>query len=400
MFRKIAILCIAGTLSISVIGEQDERRTFVESLFTGVEQYEWLNRLATVFPTRTIQRSKQAFVFPKGEAMTLPETYTFNGQTRSSATYLAETDTSALLVIHRGKILYESYWLTGGESVHWMSFSVGKSFLSSLIGIAIEEAQIKSVADPITAYVPELKDSAYAGVSIKDILQMSSGARWNEDYSDPNSDIMRFGKVWASGDSLDNFTASLVREHPPGTVNYYNSIDTQALAMLLVSATGLTLSEYIEQKLWLPLGMENNGYWVTDDEGMEMAAGGLQMTARDYAKFGQLYLQKGRWRGKQVVPADWVQDSITPDAPHLLAEAHPEYPLSYGYQWWVLPGEQREFAALGIYNQVIYINPAQQLVIVKLSANSQYGLTNTEESYREFESFELFRAIGKALPTQ
>ena len=332
--------------------------------------------------------------------MTLPETYTFNGQTRSSASYLAETDTSALLVIHRGKILYESYWLTGGESVHWMSFSVGKSFLSSLIGIAIEEAQIKSVADPITAYVPELKDSAYAGVSIKDILQMSSGARWNEDYSDPNSDIMRFGKVWASGDSLNNFTASLVREHPPGTVNYYNSIDTQALAMLLVSATGLTLSEYIEQKLWLPLGMENNGYWVTDDEGMEMAAGGLQMTARDYAKFGQLYLQKGRWRGKQVVPADWVQDSITPDAPHLLAEAHPEYPLSYGYQWWVLPGEQREFAALGIYNQVIYINPAQQLVIVKLSANSQYGLTNTEESYREFESFELFRAIGKALPTQ
>ena len=400
MFRKIAILCIAGTLSISVIGEQDERRTFVESLFTGVEQYEWLNRLATVFPTRTIQRSKQAFEFPKGEAMTLPETYTFNGQTRSSASYLAETDTSALLVIHRGKILYESYWLTGGESVYWMSFSVGKSFLSSLIGIAIEEAQIKSVADPITAYVPELKDSAYAGVSIKDILQMSSGARWNEDYSDPNSDIMRFGKVWASGDSLDNFTASLVREHPPGTVNYYNSIDTQALAMLLVSATGLTLSEYIEQKLWLPLGMENNGYWVTDDEGMEMAAGGLQMTARDYAKFGQLYLQKGRWRGKQVVPADWVQDSITPDAPHLLAEAHPEYPLSYGYQWWVLPGEQGEFAALGIYNQAIYINPAQQLVIVKLSANSQYGLTNTEESYREFESFELFRAIGKALPTQ
>ena len=332
--------------------------------------------------------------------MTLPETYAFNGHTRSSESYLAETDTSALLVIHRGKILYESYWLTGGESVHWMSFSVGKSFLSSLIGIAIEEAQIKSVVDPITAYVPELKDSAYAGVSIKDILQMSSGARWNEDYSDPNSDIMRFGKVWASGDSLDNFTASLVREHPPGTVNYYNSIDTQALAMLLVSATGLTLSEYIEQKLWLPLGMENNGYWVTDDEGMEMAAGGLQMTARDYAKFGQLYLQKGRWRGKQVVPADWVQDSITPDAPHLLAEAHPEYPLSYGYQWWVLPGEQREFAALGIYNQVIYINPAQQLVIVKLSANSQYGLTNTEESYREFESFELFRAIGKALPTQ
>ena len=395
--KGVLCLCLMTLVSSCTNTDMSERHLFVESLFTGAEQYEWLNRLATVFPNHRIRRGEYSFRFPIGDVLTLPNNYRYRDQYQSTSNYLEETDTAALLIVHKGAIRYESYWLTGAEDVHWMSFSVGKSFLSAMIGIALHEGHIGSIEEAITTYVPELKGSAYDGVRIKDILQMSSGAGWNEDYSDPDSDIVRFAGAWANGDSLDDFTASLVREKEPGTFNYYNSMDTQALGMMMVRATGMTLSKYAEQKLWQPLGMEQDAYWVTDNEGMEMAAGGLQLIARDYAKLGQLYLQKGNWRGNQLVPESWVADSVTPDAPHLMAEAHPDYPLSYGYQWWIPPGDEGEYCALGVYNQAIYVNPARDLVIVKLSANSNYGLTNTEESYREFEGFELFRAIGRAL---
>jgi CubicO group peptidase (beta-lactamase class C family) len=275
--------------------------------------------------------------------------------------------------------------------------SVGKSFVSALVGIAIDDGLITSVEDPITRYVQKLKGSAYDAVRIKDILQMSSGARWNEDYSDPNSDIMRYGQVWLTGASFDDFTASLVREHEPGTYNYYNSIDTQALGMLLVNTTGKSLAAYAQEKLWHPLGMEADGYWARDNFGMEMAAGGLQVIARDYAKFGQLYLQHGEWQGQQIVSRQWVEDSLVADAPHLQADLHLEYPVGYGYQWWLPRSEIGEFAAIGVYNQFIWVDPAKQLVIVKLSANSGYGLTADDTSWRELESFEFFRAIGEKL---
>lgn len=377
----------------------DERQPFVASLFTGVEQYENLNRLAKIFPSHRIAAPDNPVQFPRDETLALPMEYKFEGEIQNTTEFLAETDTVALLVIHNGTVKYENYWLTGGPTVQWMSFSVGKSFLSAMIGIAIEEGLIDSIATPITDYVPELKGSAYDNVSIKDVLQMSSGARWNEDYSDPNSDIMRYGNVWATGGSFDEFTASLEREREPGTYNYYNSTDTQALGMLMVRATGQSLASYAEEKLWAPLGMEDDGFWNTDNSGMEMAAGGLQVTARDYAKLGQLFLQDGKWLGEQIIPADWVKASVTPDAPHLMPEAHPEFPVGYGYQWWVLDGDEGEFSALGIYNQAIYVNPSRDLVIVKLSANSNYGLSNSEESYRELETFELFRAIGNTVGT-
>ncbi len=377
--------------------ELTEREAFVGALFTGAEFYEQFNRLKAVFPTHTIKASEEPFHFPVGASISLPQTYDFAGEKRDFRQFLDDTRTVALLVIKAGEIRYENYWLTGGPDVHWMSMSVGKSFVSALIGIAINEGLIAGVEAPITDYVPELIGSAYDGVRIKDVLQMSSGARWNEDYSDPDSDIMRYGAVMATGRSFDAFTASLERARPPGTYNYYNSTDTQALGMLLVRATGMSLSEYAEIKLWGPLGMEQDAYWITDDAGMEMAAGGLQVTARDYAKLGQLYLQQGKWQGQQIVPESWVRDSLIADAPHLLATAHPEFPVSYGYQWWLPVSDEGEFSAIGVYNQFVFVNPKHNIVTVKLSANTKYGLTNDESSYRELESFEWFRAIIKAL---
>ena len=374
----------------------DQRAEFTGSLFTGVEQHENFNRLKDIFPTNHTTASPDPTPFPTGELLTLPEGYMYQGVCRSTLQLLDELRTAALYVVQDGTVRHEQYQLTGGQDVHWMSFSMGKSFVSALIGIALDEGLIGSVEQPITQYVPELVGSAYDGVRIKDVLQMSSGARWNEDYSDPDSDIMRYAQVWASGASFDDFTATLVREREPGTYNYYNSTDTQALGMLLARATGRSLTQYLQEKLWHPMGMEYDAYWVTDDAGMEMAAGGLQVTARDYAKLGQLYLQQGNWQGKQLVSAQWVQDSLTADAPHLQAQAHPEFPVGYGYQWWLPQSDEGEFAALGIYNQMIFVNPARNLVTVMLSANPRYGLTNDQSSYRELEAFEMVRAIGAA----
>ena len=371
--------------------------TFVASLFTGVEQYEAFNRLAEIFPHHVMKASSSPYSFPRAEPVALPPTYPYHGEDRSTQAFLEETDTAALLVLSDGAIVYENYWLTGGPDVHWMSMSVGKSFVSALVGIAVADGKIESIEDPITDYVPALAGSAYDGVRIKDVLQMSSGARWSEDYSDPESDIMRFAKVFGGGGSFDEFTATLVRERDPGTYNYYNSMDTQALGMLLVAATGRGLAAYAEEKLWEPLGMERDAYWITDDSGMEMSAGGLQVTARDFAKLGQLYLQGGEWQGRQIIPARWVHDSVTPDAPHIMPGLDPAYPVGYGYQWWIPQGDEGEYSAIGVYNQFIYVNPAKRIVIVKLSANSGYGLTDDDSSWRELETFELFRAIGDEL---
>ena len=391
----------AADLDVAPVADEpkDERMAFVTSLFTGVEQYETFNRLAEIFPHHVIRASSSPYTFPRGTAVELPDTYVFHDETRNTQTFLAETDTAALIVLFGGQAVYENYWLTGGPDVHWMSMSVGKSFVSALVGIAVDEGLIDSIEDPVTGYVPSLAGSAYDGVRIKDILQMSSGARWDEDYSDPESDIMRFIYAFGTGASLDEFAATLVREREPGTYNYYNSTDTQALGMLLVAATGRSLAEYAGEKLWEPLGMEQDAYWITDDTGMEMAAGGLQVTAHDYAKLGQLYLQGGNWRGTQIVPAAWVHDSVTPDAPHVMPGVDAEYPVGYGYQWWVPMGDEGEYAAIGVYNQFIYVNPAKQVVIVKLSANSGYGLTDDDTSWREMESIELFRAIANQAAT-
>jgi CubicO group peptidase (beta-lactamase class C family) len=368
---------------------------FSGSMFTGAEQYDNFYRLHEFFPSHAISASPSPHPFKTGPTIELPEAFEFNGASINVQDFLNETDTAALLVIKDGQIRYENYWLTGGPGVHWISWSVGKSFVSALVGIAIEEGLIESVEVPITRYVPALNGSAYDKVRIKDILQMSSGARWTENYGDPDSDISRYAEVFATGASLDDFTASLVREREPGTYNYYNSTDTQALGMLLVKATGRSLASYAEEKLFHPVGMENNAYWLSDNAGMEMAAGGLMMTARDYAKLGQLYLQRGSWQGKQIVPGNWVDDSLKADGPHLQAEAHPDYPVGYGYQWWLPVSSEGEFSGIGIYNQFVFVNPTRNMVIVKLSANSNYG--GDPATWAELESFELFRAIAYQL---
>lgn len=399
---RLFLVLVLLVFATGAIFESEIRRGyFALTLFSGKEQFENFARLPEIFPAKIMAASTTPYQFPPyhNANVVLPDHFSFDGRPVARDEFLAQTDTSALLVLKDGAVAYENYWLTGGQAVPWLSMSVAKSFLSAAIGIAIAEGHIASVEQPITEYVPELSESAYADVLIKDVLQMSSGASWNEDYSDINSDINRLGRIIALGGGLDDFVASISRAEQPGTRLQYNSADTQALGMLLTRATGHTVTDYLAEKLWQPLGMQSNGYWLIDDREMEMVFFGLNATARDYAKLGELYRNEGVWREQQIVPRDWVRASVTADAPHLQygASENSIFPLGYGYQWWVLDGDQGEYSAVGVYNQFIYVNPAERLVIVKLSAYSDYATSDDISAYRELETFAFFRAIGEAL---
>ena len=369
------------------------------ALFSGAPQHQNFGRFKDMAPTSAMAASKKPFAFPIGKTIDLPKHYSFEGHTKSVEDFFTETDTTALLVLKDGQMVMERYALTGGPDVHWISWSVSKSFVSALVGIAVHEGHIRSIEDPISDYIPVPKGSAYHGVSIKNVLQMSSGARWNEDYSDPSCDVFRLAAAMGGAMSLEEFVAGMATESPPGTVCRYNSGETQALGMLLAYATKRTLSDYMQEKLFEPLGMNAAGYWLVDKTGKEMAFAGLNLIARDFIKIGELYRNDGVWNGQQVVPSAWVKASITADAPHLVPGkpwlSDHTLPFGYGYQWWLPAGQEGEFTALGIYNQVVYGDRSKGVVIYKQSANRAYGTSKDEATNREIETIEFVRAIAR-----
>jgi CubicO group peptidase (beta-lactamase class C family) len=198
--------------------------------------------------------------------------------------------------------------------------------------------------------------------------------------------------------SLNDFVTTLTNERQPGTFNRYVSADTQVLGMVLEGATGQKLTDYTREKLWQYLGAEFDAEWLTDPMGTEMAFGGFNAALRDYARFGLLYLNQGRnFQGKQLVPAEWVKASVTPDAPHLMPgrnNPNSPFPMGYGYQWWIPENPEGDFLAIGIYGQFIYVHPGHKVVIAKTSAYVDYNNSGDE---MEFESVEAFRAIARAL---
>jgi len=368
------------------------------SFFEKENIFENFTQMEKYWPTKEVKKADKPYIFPKGTPLNLPENFSWNGQQYNTQTYLDSSFTTGFLVLQDDSLTYENYYLGHSESGRHISWSMAKSVVSALFGIAMEEGYIESVEDSVEKYLPELKGTAYDDVRIKDVLQMSSGVEFNEDYGDFNSDISRWGRYFAFGWAQDDFPATLTREREPGTYNHYVSINTHVLGMILVRTTGKSLTEYLEEKIWKPLGMEYNCYWLADDENMEMALGGLNVTLRDYAKIGQLFLQKGKWQGKQIVPEKWVAASTTADAPHLQpGKDNPmsRHKMGYGYQWWIPEGDEGEFLARGIYNQYIYVNPTTRTVIVKNSVNHNYNdKTNIHSIHGPV--MELFRAIAKS----
>ena len=346
-----------------------------------------------IWPTSDLNKSSNPHTYPKGEKIDLPSEFKYLGQTYSGAQFLKDSRTTGFMVIQNDSIVYENYFLGNTASTRNISWSMAKSFISALIGIAVEEGHIESVMKDVDEYCPVLKGSGYEGVTIKDVLQMSTGVGFNEDYGDYDSDINRWGRGFAMGKSQDEFATTLQRKLEPGTVNHYVSINTHVLGMVLTAATGKTITDYMQEKLWSPMGMEHDAYWLVDGAGMEMALGGLNATLRDYAKIGSLFLHNGNWNGDQIVPTDWIRVSTKPDAPYL----EPGYDgyFGYGYQWWIPPGDDGEFMAQGVYNQNVYINPRTNTVIAKLSANHKFNDDSYHPSHSEM-AVEMYRAVANS----
>jgi hypothetical protein len=351
-----------------------------------------------IFRTSTVAKSSSPYRFPSsGNSFTLPSTFTYGDSTVNTQAYLDFVLTDALLIIRHDTIIHEYYANGFKDTDHHISWSMSKSVISALIGIAVDEGLIKSIEQTVTDYLPEFAGTGYEGVRIKDVLQMSSGVGFNEDYGDFNSDINVMGRYFALGMPMSEFAKRLKRERQPGTYNHYVSIDTQVLGMILTKATGRTITDYMQEKLWQPLGAESDAYWIVDNSGMEFALGGLNVTARDYARVGQLFLDSGRWQGNQIVPEAWVRASVTPDAPHLMPgdRTNALRKDGYGYQWWIPEGAEDEFNAQGIYSQFIYVDPDKDMVIVKLSSN--YHFKNDRDGFYRGHEIELYRTIANML---
>ena len=302
--------------------------------------------------------------------------------------WIAERAVTGLVVMKNGEIVYENYFLGTAPEDRRIAWSVSKSYLSALIGILLDEGAIASLDNPVTQYAPALEGTAYDGATIRNVLNMASGVTFNEDYLDYDSDINRMGRVVALGGTLDDFTTDLkARFAEPGAEWKYVSIDTHVLGMVARGATGRSIPDLLSEKIIAPMGLEYEPYYVTDGTGTAFVLGGLNMTTRDYARFGQMYQQGGRWNDRQIVPQDWVAESTRPSAPTAPGRT------GYGYQWWIPQGAaEGEYMARGVYGQYIYVDTARNVVIAVNSADRGFREPGVSES-----NIAIFREIAESL---
>ncbi|HEY6394725.1 MAG TPA: serine hydrolase [Candidatus Binataceae bacterium] len=342
-----------------------------------------------IFQHRVIRRGGSVNEIPRAER-NLNITYQWKGKKHRLDDILGRTNTTGLLVIKDGKIVFEKYYLGASEKSRFTSMSVAKSFTSTLVGVAIAEGKISGIDAPVSDYLPELKGSGYDGVPIKDILQMSSGVKFTEDYGGTDDMTLMWRTCMENNaQSLENYARSLHRQEEPGKRFEYRSIDTEVLGWLVNRVTGEHPADYLSRKIWQPLGMEQDATWLTDGSGMEATFCCIQATLRDFGRFGLLFLNHGKWKGEQIVPARWVDEATTPGSPQVQpGKLIPNYPLGYQYQWWTFPGPQgHPYSAVGIYFQYIYVDPREKLVIVKTSANDgPWDIQKEPEIYAAFDA--------------
>ena len=382
--KIIGLLLLIGlTAFIALNWNNIQRLKTVNSLFDADKIVHNFSHMDEAFLHHDLASSPETFTWPEA-LRPLPDSVSINGNTKDLAQLLKVLDTTGLVIIKDGTLIFENYYRGTAKDDLRVSWSVAKSFASGLYGEAIENGQIKSLDETVETYVPALKGTAYEGATIRNVMNMSSGVKFNEDYLDPKSDINKMGRVLGLGGSMDAFSATLdERQYEPGTDWQYVSIDTHVLSMVLRAATGKSLHEMFNETYSANLGFGRAPYYLTDGEDVAFALGGLNLRTRDYAKFGQLFLQDGQWAGqggqmKQVIPAQWVAASTRHSAPALS-----DRNVGYGYQWWVpMPQEgihKGDFFAVGIYGQYIYINPSLGIVIAKNAADREF--TQAVEGY-------------------
>ena len=302
--------------------------------------------------------------------------YEFGGETRTLDDYLARNPATGLLIARGDTILIERYQYGRNDRHRFTSWSMAKTVTSMLVGIAIAEGHIRSVDDPAAAYVPALRGTEYGRTSLRHLLQMSSGVHFVEDYSG-RDDAARlfwadtFRQVGSGG--VDAVTPINERVRPSGTKFSYASVETQVLGLVLRSAVGRPVADYLQEKIWAPIGTEADATWLIDRSGQEVTFCCINAVLRDYARLGLLLAHDGNWRGRQIIPAAWIEDAtrVAPDQPHLRPGTATPF-FGYGYQVRIFAGERRMFALLGARGQAIFVDPASRLVMVHTAVRKQW----------------------------
>jgi CubicO group peptidase (beta-lactamase class C family) len=310
-----------------------------------------MDRLPLLARASRISPSPEPLPLPAGTPLEIP----------GVDEYLADQRTAALVIVHDGKVRFERYGLGFDATGRWTSFSVAKSFTSTLVGAAIQDGAIGSLEDTVSRYIPDLRGSVYDDVTIRQLLTMTSGVQWTEDYEDPGSDVAQFNnaKPERGVDATVSYMRALPRLHPPGEVWHYNTGETNLIGVLVSSATGKPLGQYLQEKIWHPAGMEAAATWLQGRTGHEIAGCCMQAATRDFARFGLFVLANGNAGGRQIVPEDWFAEATRKQ------KDIGQPGRGYGFQWWTY--DDGAVAAQGIFGQGIFIDPARRLVIASNS---------------------------------
>jgi len=334
-----------------------------------------------LFYTRVVGRSGTVWELPRRDAP-LDFSYAFNGEQHRAVDFLEHTYTNALLIMKDGVIVFETYRNLTRAQTRFMSWSMAKSFTSAMVGCALDDGLIESLDDPITRYLPELEGGGYRDVTVRQVLEMRSGVDYEERYDFENPGVAATNHENAIVRNVVRFAdiaRNIGRAHPPGEVFAYKTIDTAVLGWMLERVTGMSVSAYLSRKIWEPLGVESNGFFIMDGPpgtGREFTGAGFNATLRDYARFGQMMLNGGRANGNRILSEKWVKESTTP-------VGEEEGPMGgYGYQWWTAPGSPA-YMAIGLQGQYIYVDPETRTVVVKLS----YFPPGVEQPMLETASF-------------
>lgn len=404
LFKQVALLL--AMLGLVWLGHLGYQAWQFETLFAPGKIVVNFRTMQRMFDINLIRKSAPEFELEEMR-QALPKEFSFDGETIAISDWIKTSGTTGLVVMADNKVAFEQYYQGNTAQSQVISWSVGKSIVSALIGFAVADGSIKSLQDRVGEYVPLLKNSVYADVPIQDVLEMSSGIDFSEDYADPDSGINQLGQEIFFGRSTNEWIAKLQKAGPPGKEFHYISVNTQVLGMVVEAATGQKLASYMEKNLWSRLGPEADALWLTDAHSTELAFCGLCMRTRDYARFGLLYLNEGRnLLGEQILSPQWIKESVTPRTDYLQAgrkffqnepdsdkQGIPE--MGYAYQFWIPQGEEGEFMAIGVYGQFIYVNPMRRVVIAKNSAYVNYKVDGEQMEYKAIEAFrEISRQLG------
>jgi CubicO group peptidase (beta-lactamase class C family) len=315
--------------------------------------------LEATFPVKVVRRGARVSPLPRAHKQITPQV-TWQGATLGLDDFMAATRMTGVLAIKDGRVVMERYALGRKPEDRWETFSVAKSVTSTLIGAAIKDGRIKSLNDPVTDYIPELKGSGYDGVTIRQLVTMTSGVKWNEDYTDPKSDVA-LSSNWPGEPGMEplvSYMRRLPREAEPGTKFAYKTGETDLAGILLERAVHEPISQYFSEKIWLPSGMERDAIWMTDRGGLERGGCCLAFTLRDYGRLALFIAGGGVVHGRSILPDGWLAAATTNQVP-------PPNKVKYGYFWWV---HDDGYEALGIFGQSIRFTPKEHLILVINSA--------------------------------